>query len=159
MTPLSIAYVATAAICLAVGLQHVVMARRVDDRKQRLLFAIAAFAVAGDAIFERRLLASATAEDYLGGMPWTALYIATTIVALSWYIALRTGSARRWLLWAVSGLALLTVVLDFAVGISYRGPVEIGTSTLPWGEQVSRVSGATNPLRLVGDRDVVPSAR
>jgi len=75
----------------------------------------------------------------------------TTVVALSWYIALRTGAARRWLLWGVSALGVLTVVLDFAVGIAYRGSVALGTVDLPWGEKVSYVSGATNPLRLVGD--------
>ena len=151
MTPLSIAFVTTAAICFVVGMQHLVMALRVEDRKLQILFAIAAFAVAADAVFERRLLASATAEEFLAGMPWTALCIATAIVALSWYIAIRTGSPRHWLLWTVTALALLTVVLDFSVGIAYRGPVTLGTSILPWGEQVSHVSGATNPLRFVGD--------
>ena len=151
MTPLSIAFVATAAICFVVGMQHLVMALRVENRKLQYLFAIAAFAVAADAIFERRVMASATADEFLAGMPWTALCIATAIVALSWYIALRTGAIRSWLLWAVTALALLTVVLDFSVGIAYRGPVTLGTSILPWGEQVSYVSGATNPLRFVGD--------
>ena len=151
MTPLSVAYVATAAICLVVGLQHLVLALRLEDRKPQILFAIAAFAVAGDALFERRLYLSASAEEFLAGMPWTALCITTAIVALSWYITLRTGAARRWMLWTVTTLAGLTVVLDFAVGIAYRGSVELGTLTLPWGERVSFVSGATNPLRLVGD--------
>jgi PAS domain S-box-containing protein len=151
MTPLSIAYVATAAICVVVGLQHLMLALRLEDRKPQFLFAIAAFAVAGDALFERRLYLSASAEEFLAGMPWTALCIATAIVALSWYITLRTGGARRWMLWVVTTLAGLTVVLDFAVGISYRGSVKLGTLTLPWGEPVSFVSGATNPLRLVGD--------
>jgi len=151
VTPLSIAYVATAAICVVVGLQHLVTALRVEDRRLQLLFALAAFGVAGDAVFERRNYAAATAEEFLAGMPWTALFIVTTIVALSWYIALRTGAARRWLLWGVSALGVLTVVLDFAVGIAYRGSVALGTVDLPWGEKVSYVSGATNPLRLVGD--------
>jgi PAS domain S-box-containing protein len=151
MTPLSIAYIVTAAICVVVGLQHLFMALRVEDRKLQILFAIAAFAVAGDALFERRAFGSATAEDFLAWMPWTALCIATAIVALSWYIAHRTGAARRWMLWAVTALALLTVVLDFSVGIAYRGPVTLVTSILPWGEKVSFVSGATNPLRIVGD--------
>ena len=102
MTPLSVAYVATAAICLVVGLQHLVMALRVDDRQPQMLFAIAALAVAADAVFERRIYTSASAEEFLAGMPWTALFICTTIVALSWYIALRTGLVRRWLLWAVT---------------------------------------------------------
>ncbi len=151
MTPLSIAYVATAAICVVVGLQHLLMALRVEDRKLQLLFAIAALAVGGDALFERRVFASKSAEAYLAGMPWTALCIATAIVALSWYITLRTGSSRRWPLWVVSALAVLTVVLDFAVGIAYTGPVEFSTRILPWGERVAHISGATNPLRVIGD--------
>ena len=80
-----------------------------------------------------------------------AVAIATAIVALSWFIALRTGVVRRGALWLITALAVLTVVLDFAVGIAYTGPVEFGTITLPWGETVSHVSGATNPLRVVGD--------
>ena len=97
MTPLSIAYIATAAVCLVVGLQHLVMALRVEDRRLQLLFAIAAFAVALDALFERRVFSSTTADEFLSGMPWTALWIASAIVALSWYIALRTGVTRRWI--------------------------------------------------------------
>jgi hypothetical protein len=69
MTPLSIAYVATAAICVVVGLQHLVTALRVDDRRLQLLFALAAFGVAGDAVFERRNYAAATAEEFLAGPP------------------------------------------------------------------------------------------
>ena len=151
MTPLSVAYVATAAICVAVGLQHLVMALRVEDRKPQLLFAVAALAVAADAVFEWRIHTAQSAEEYLGGMPWTALCIATAIVALSWYIALRTGVIRRGLLWGVTAFAVVTVVLDFAVGIAYSGPVVFGTTALPWGEAVAHVSGTTNPLRVVGD--------
>jgi len=151
MSPLSIAYVATVAICAVVGLQHLVMAVRVEDRRMQLLFAIAAFGVAGDAVFERRAYASATAEEFLAAMPWTALCIATTIVALSWYIAVRTGAVGRVLLWTVSCLAVVAVVLDFAVGISYSGPVALRTSVLPWGEPFVQVVGAANPLRVVGD--------
>jgi hypothetical protein len=151
MTPLSIAYIATAAICLVVGLQHLLLAVRVEDRKLQVLFAVAAFAVAGDAVFERRIYASASAEEFLAGMPWTALFIATAIVALSWYITFRTRATRRWELWTVSFLALLTVILDFSIGIAYRGDVRIEKTVLPWGESVSFVSGATNPLRIVGD--------
>ncbi len=151
MTPLSIAYVATAATCVAVGLQHLLLALRVKDRKLQVLFAVAAFAVAGDALFERRIYKSASAEEFLAGMPWTALFIATTIVALSWYITFRTGTVRRSLVWGVSVLAVLTVVLDFAIGMPYTGPVELVTSTLPWGEPVSLVSAATNPARIIGD--------
>jgi hypothetical protein len=42
MSPLSIAYVATAVICLVVALLHLVVASRVPERRVRLLFAWAA---------------------------------------------------------------------------------------------------------------------
>ena len=155
MTPLSIAYVATAAVCALVGLQHLLTAVRVENRKPQLLSALAALAVAGDAIFERRMLSATTAEEYLAGMPWTALCIATAIVALSWYIALRTNLVRKGLLWGVTGLACLTVILDFTVGIAYTGDVELGSTALPWGEVIPHVSGATNPLRTVGDMAMI----
>jgi len=151
MTPLSIAYVATAAICVVVGLQHLVLALRLEDRKPQILFAIAAFGVAGDAIFERRVLSATSAGEFLAGMPWTALFICTTIVALSWYIALRTGLVRRWLLWTVTVLAALTVVLDFAVRIAFSGPVVLRQGILPWGEPFARAIGDASELRLVGD--------
>ncbi len=151
MTPLSVAYVATAAICLVVGLQHLVLALRVEDRRLQFLFAIAAFAVAGDAVTERHLYSASSAAEFLAWMPWTALFIATTIVALSWYIALRTGLVRRWLLWMVTVLAALTVVLDFAVGIAFSGPVVLRQGILPWGEPFARAIGDASALRLVGD--------
>jgi len=151
MTPISIAFVATAAICVAAGLQHLVTALRVEDRRLQILFAIAAFGVAGDAVFERGVLSATSAGELLAGMPWTALFICTAIVALSWYIALRTGLVRRWLLWTVTVLAGLTVVLDFAVGIAFSGPVELRQAVLPWGEPFARAIGDTSPLRVVGD--------
>ncbi len=151
MTPLSIAFVATAAICAVVGLQHLLLAFRVEDHRPQLLFAVAALAVASDAVLELRMLTASSAANYLRLMPWTALCITTAIVSLSWYIAIRTGVVRRGLLWAITALALVTVVLDFAVGISYTGPVTLGETLLPWGESISHVLGATNPLRIVGD--------
>lgn len=151
MTPLSAAFVAAAAICIAAGLQHVVMAWRVEDKKAQILFAVASFAVAFDALFERSVLNAASAEEYLAGMPWTALSSVTAVLALSWHLAIRTGVARRWLLWFISALGVATVVLDFTVGIAFRGPVQLSPLTLPWGEQIAFASGAPNPLRLVGD--------
>jgi PAS domain S-box-containing protein len=151
MTPLSIAYIATAAICVVVALQHLVMALRVKDRKPQILFAIASLAVAGDAVFERRTFVASSAAEFLGAMPWTALFIVVTIVAMTWYIGIRTGALRRGALLALAILGLATVVVDFSVGIAYTGPVEFGSTSLPWGETIAHLSGETNPLRIIGD--------
>ena len=151
MGPLSIAYVATAAICLLVALQQLMVALRVPQRRLHLLFALAALGVAGDALVTRASQSTESVEAYLNLMPFGALSIGTTIVALSWSVVLRTGSTRWWLAVVVSILALFTVAIDFTVGIAYSGPVELVTMTLPWGETISVVAGQTNPLRLIAD--------
>ena len=46
MTPLSVAYVATAAICLVVGLQHLIPALRAEDRRLQFLFALVGYVIA-----------------------------------------------------------------------------------------------------------------
>ena len=53
--------------------------------------------VAGSAYFERQLYWASTAQDYRAALPWTALCIAATMVALVWFIDLHTGAVRRWL--------------------------------------------------------------
>ena len=151
MTPLSIAYVATATICLLAGVRHLLLAVWVENRAQQILLGIACLGVAGDSVFGSRSYSSSSAEEFLSWMPWTALCVATSIVCLSWYVALRTGIVRRGLLWAVSTAAVAATILDFSVGIAYRGPVELSRSILPWGEPIAQLSGAFNVLRIVGD--------
>ena len=151
MTPLSIAYVATATICLLAGVRHLLLAVWVENRAEQILLGIACLGVAGDSVFGSRSYSSSSAEEFLSWMPWTALCVATSIVCLSWYVALRTGIVRRGLLWAVSTAAVAATILDFSVGIAYRGPVELSRSILPWGEPIAQLSGAFNVLRIVGD--------
>lgn len=151
MSPLSIAYVSAAAICAVVGLRHLVIAFRVPERRIHLLFALAAFGVVGDAMVANAAYASTSAQRFLDLMPVGALFIATTIVALSWFISVYTGATRRWLVGAVTVLGALTVILDFGVGIAYTGPVELQTASLPWGGSIALVEGATSPVRAIGD--------
>jgi PAS domain S-box-containing protein len=94
---------------------------------------------------------ASSAQEFLDAMPWTALFIVITIVALSWYFGVRTGVVRRGVLLALAFLGLTTVVLDFSVGIAYTGPVEYSLTRLPWGESIPHLSGITNPLRIIGD--------
>jgi PAS domain S-box-containing protein len=155
MTPLSIAYVATAAICVLVAAQHVVVAFRVPERRLHLLFALAAFGVAGDAMVSRASYGAPDAERFLDLMPFGALFIVTTIVALSLYITMRTRAVRLWLMAVVAVLGALTVILDFAVGVAYIGEVELRRVDLPWGESIALLSGETNPLRLVADLTLI----
>ncbi len=148
---LPVAYVAIAAICVVLGFQHSVLALRGVGRAQRLLFAAGACALATDALLQRRMVSAGTIDEFLRGMPWSALCLASAIVALSGYVAIRTGLVRRWMLATVVVASVATPVLDFAVGIAFVEPIVLERVSLPWGESFSRAVGAPNPLRVVGD--------
>jgi len=155
MTPLAAAYVATAAICLVVALQHLVLAFRVPERRIHMLFAVAAGGVAGDAFVSRATYGATHAHEFLGLMPFGALFIVTTIVALSLFIAFRTRAVRMWMVVLVAILGIATVVIDFTTGIAYVGPVDFNHVTLFWGESFALPSGETNPLRLIADLTLI----
>ncbi len=150
MTPLSIAYVAVAAVCFMVALQHLLVALRVRNERFHLLFAAAAMGVAGSAYFERQLYWASTAQDYRAILPWTALCIVLTIVALVWFIDLRTGAVRRWLAVGETILASFAVLLDFTVGVGFSEIKGLSEVHLPWGETIHIGFGPQSPWLLVG---------
>ena len=147
------ALLVTAVVCATVGLQHLLIATRLERWQVRLLFAVAAFAAAADALVEIRLFQSTTSAEFRVLMPWTATFICTFLAALAWLIALRTVAARRWLLIAETALLAATAVLDHALptGIAYLQIEGLREVTLPWGELVRLAIGDPNPWRIVGD--------
>ncbi len=142
-----------AVVCVTVGLQHLLIATRLEKRQVRLLFAVAAFAAAADALVENRLFHSTTPAEFRSLMPWTATFICAFLAALAWFIALRTGAARRWLLLAETGVLAAAAVLDHALptGIAYLQIEGLRVVTLPWGEVVRLAFGEPTTWRIVGD--------
>jgi chemotaxis protein methyltransferase CheR len=140
-------------VCVTVGLQHLLIATRIEKRQVRLLFSVAAFAAAADALLETRLFRSTTPAEFQSLMPWTAVFICTFLAALAWFIALRTGAARRWLLLAETGVLAAAAVLDHTLptGIAYLEIEGLREVMLPWGEAVRFAVGEPTRWRIVGD--------
>jgi PAS domain S-box-containing protein len=145
--------IVVAAVCVAVGLQHLLIATRVERRRVRLLFAVAAFAVAADAAVEIRLFRSQTPAEFQALMPWTAVWICIGLIALAWFIQSRTGATRRWLLVLETVLLTATALLDqlLPTGIAFLRVETLREVALPWGEVVRFAVGTPNPWRIVGD--------
>jgi PAS domain S-box-containing protein len=144
---------AISVVCLTVGLQHLLIATRLEKRQVQLLFAVAACAAAADALVEIRLFRSTTPAEFQSLMPWTAVFICAFLAALAWFIALRTGAARRWVLLAETAVLGATAVLDHALpsGIAFLRIEGLREVVLPWGEAVRLAVGTPNPWRIVGD--------
>ena len=151
MTPLATAYVTIAAICVVVALQHLVVAFRVPDRRIHLLFALAAAAVAGDAVNCLRFYWAEGPAEVMSGMAWSGFFLCTALVSLAWFVDLRTGAARRWLVVAETVAGVVAVVFGFTVGIAYTHVNELRSVVLPWGETVTMGLGPTSPWRWTGD--------
>jgi len=152
-TPLGAALVAVAAVSAAVAVQHLMIAARLRERGTHLLFALSAAAAAADAVTEMRLLRSATPGEFEQLMGMTAFFICTFLAALAWYVAMRTGAARRWLLVAETVALALTAALDLGLphGISYVRIEALREVMLPWGEVIHFGLGDPSAWRLVGD--------
>jgi PAS domain S-box-containing protein len=140
-------------VCATVGLQHLLIAARLEKWQVRLLFALAAFAAAADAATEIRLFRAQTSAEFQSLIPWTAVFICAFLAALAWFIALSTGAARRWMLLAETAVLAATAVLDHALpsGIAFLRIEGLREVVLPWGEVVRLAVGTPNPWRIVGD--------
>ena len=154
MTPLSIAYVATAAIFTVVGLEHLVVGVRVHERRVYLLFGFAALAAAVDALVQRQFALAATPAEFESLFAWSAVSICTFLVLFLWFIEARTGAVRRWLLVIETALLTVTATLDFVLPSGVFAAIDVTAvrdAVLPWGETISRAVGKPSPWRLIGD--------
>jgi PAS domain S-box-containing protein len=154
MTPLSIAYVACAAIFAVVGLEHVAVGLRVREHRVYLLFGAAALAAAVDALVQRRFVVAATPAEFESLFAWTAVTICSFLVLFLWFIEARTGAVRRWFLVVETALLTATAVLDFVLPAGVFVTMDVTSVReveLPWGELIRRAVGETSPWRLVGD--------
>ena len=147
-------YVAVAAACGTVAIQHLLVAFRLRERVVPVLFALTSLAAGVDALAQRRILSSPTPEFAEAWLTWSALTICSFLGLLVWFIAARTGSVRRWLLWVVTALLAMTALIGFVVpeGVSPFLHVEgIREVTLAWGEPIRKPVGTAPSLRLLGD--------
>jgi PAS domain S-box-containing protein len=154
VTPLSIAYVAAAAIFAVVGLEHLVVGVRVRERRVYMLFGSAALAAAVDALVQRQFALAATPAEFESLFAWSAVSICTFLVLFLWFIEARTDAVRRWLLVVETALLTATATLDFVLPAGAFATMDVTAvrdAVLPWGEVFRRAVGETSPWRVVGD--------
>jgi PAS domain S-box-containing protein len=146
-------YVVVAAVCGTVAVQHLMVASRIRERRIYLLFALTAAAAAVDSLAERSFLFVRTPEEAEACFAWTAVSICFFLGFFVWFIAFRTGVARRWLLWTVTGLLAATAAIDF---VTPGWPVfmlveSVRDVTMPWGEVIRMADGTPRAGRIIGD--------
>jgi PAS domain S-box-containing protein len=151
---LSWGYVVVAAACVTVAVQHLMVAARLENRLVYVMFAGTALAAAVDALVQRAFLGVRSPAEAESFYAWTAVSICVFLISLIWFIAVRTGAVRRWLLLTVTALLVVTAAMDFVLPGDRSVFMRVGAIrdvVLPWGEVIRLASGTPVATRIVGD--------
>ncbi|MCL7980854.1 MAG: sigma 54-interacting transcriptional regulator [marine benthic group bacterium] len=144
---------AAAGICLALGLQHAFVWARGRRNPARLLIAIAALAVLGNALVEARMYTAETPAQFGTALKWSVVFIDLFLAALIWFVVSWTGNARRWLAIAATAVLGFVLVLNLLspFSIVYSEITSIAAIALPWGGSIASAVGTAGPWKLLGD--------
>ncbi|HSP94147.1 MAG TPA: PAS domain S-box protein [Thermoanaerobaculia bacterium] len=158
MSWITVLWSIASAVCAALAIIHLLIWFEKRSETVNLLFALASFGAAGNAVAEMGMLKAATVGSYAFALRASFAAIALLVVSMVWYVREYFGNGRRSLAVAVTASWSLVLIADI---VSPYSPVFQGISGLrvaqtPWGETFSIALGATGPLvRVVDLADLV----
>ena len=122
MNSITAAWSMGASACVTVALIHLLI--WLKDRKSydRLLFALAALAVAAIAVLEFQMMMSQTPGQFGRWMRWVHVPIFVVVVSIVWFVRSFLQAGRVWLAWSVVAVRSLALILNFifAPNLNYR---------------------------------------
>lgn len=153
MNLLAGAHIFVASVCLVVSLLHIAIFLRRRELKVNLVFAIMALCCAAAAILDIGMYQARDAATFGIYLKFTNTFQVLLWIAFIWFIQAYTGNNRRWAIFLVTGLYVLSGLLNltFSHGILFEQIEHLGNLSLPWGEQLSFASGPPNLWRLLPD--------
>jgi PAS domain S-box-containing protein len=153
MSWITVLWTIASAVCAALAIIHLVIWLEKRSETANLLFALASFGAAGNAVAEMGMLKAATVEGYAFALRASFAAIALLVVSMVWYVREYFGNGRRSLAVAVTVFWVLVLVVDAVSPFSpvFREISGLLTARTPWGETFSVVRGTAGPLRRVVD--------
>ena len=115
-----------------------------------LLFSISAASAASIAIMELALLHAHTPDEYGTILRWMHVPAAVIIISIVWFIRSYLGTGRLWLAWAITGLRILVLIINFSVSPNVTFEAVHALNSVSFlGETLSVPVGDNNPWRLL----------
>ena len=99
---------------LAMALPHVLIAVKQRGAWVRLLFAMAAVAVAGTAVAEMAMMHAQNTQQIARSLQWVHVPVFVLVLAIVGFVTLYFGTGRMWLGSAACVLRLVTLIINFA---------------------------------------------
>ena len=153
MSPLTIAWTATGAICLTLGFVYLVVWLQQRTSRAPLFFAFAAFGAGGNAFCDLATMKARTVEQWAAWAKLAHVPLFILLASLAWFVVAYFGTTRRWLArvvtvaWALYALGSLATPYT----LIYSEVTSLRLVNLPWGESYALAVGETHPLKFTAD--------
>ena len=153
MSPLTIAWTATGAICLTLASVYGVVWLQQRQSRAPLLFALAAFGAGGNAFCELAQMKAQTVDEWVFLAKLDHVFLFVLLASLAWFVVAHFGTTRRWLAWAVTvawGVYAVGCLLT-PYTLIYSEVTALRPVALPWGETYNLAVGETHPFKFSAD--------
>jgi PAS domain S-box-containing protein len=154
MSLLTVIWSTAGAMCLTLAAVHIVISiRQRDHALASLLFTFAALGAAGSSFMELRGLHADSVETYALVARYQNICIFILLVSLIWFVYVHFETANRWLAIAITGLWLVSIIVNFLspYSLTFSKITGLRRITLPWGEDFAVPIGSTNPWTAVSN--------
>jgi PAS domain S-box-containing protein len=153
MSWVTIIWAMIASACLTLAMVHLAIWLRQTGLHAHLLFSVTAISVAAIVACEL-LIMNATSPDQLSRVIWWAhIPVFFTVVSIVGFVRLYFNAGRPWLGYAVCGLRLLDLIINFfsMPNANYGRITGLRHLTILGGETISLAQGVENPWVRVSE--------
>ena len=151
MNWVEVAWIMMIAASLTLGVIHLFVWAKQRSQYAHLLFFALALAAAIFGAFELAMMRAQSPASYATELRWAHVPLAAGALAVVWFVHFYFDAGRLWLAYAISGLRLVVLALNFLTGvnINFREIFSLYHVTLPGGAVFSGPVGVANPWMSV----------
>jgi PAS domain S-box-containing protein len=149
----TIAWSMGASACLTLAIVHLVIWCKQTDQWAHLLFSVTAISVAAIAALELQAMHAQSPEQFGRFMWWAHIPVFFAVASMVGFVLLYFKTGRPWLGYAVCGLRLLDLIINFfsVPNANYGQITALRHLRILGGETISLAQGAENPWVRVSE--------
>ena len=151
MNWIEIGWIGMSAASLTLAVVHLFVWFKQRSQVAHLLFFALAVSATAFGAFELAMMHSPSPAAYAATLRWAHVPLAMFVLAIVWFVRFHFDAGRLWLAWAVTGVRLLALALNFATGvnINFSEVSALDPLALWGGVIVTGPVGIVNPLAVV----------
>ena len=151
MSWIEVAWTMMIAASLMLGVVHLAVWQKQRSQHANLLFFVLAVSAAAYGAYELARMSAATPIDLATNARWSHVPLAVFVISAVGFVHLYFDAGRRWLAYAVIGLRLVSLALNFLTGVNvnFREITALDHLQLIGGAAVVGPIGIPNPWAIV----------